>query len=516
MTQKNFNYWIMYHETHRLSRLGFTPSKIAGYMGIDARTVRKYLNMDEEQYEQHLIRLSQRDKKLSAYEDFVVNRLSQFKDTSAAQMHDWLKEAHKDFPQVSPRTVYNFVMFIRQKHNIPCERPMRDYFPIEELPYGEQAQVDFGEYNLRQPSGKRKKVHFFAMVLSRSRMKYVWFLDKPFTALSVVGAHEKAFAFFSGMPQTIVYDQDRTMVVDENLGDIILTHNFKQYTRARSFKLHFCRKADPESKGKVENVVQYVKKNFLYNRVYHDIENLNTEAVAWLGRTANYLPHNTTKRSPADEFRIEREYLKPYSPMAINIQSTKTYVVRKDNTVNYKGNFYTLPTGTYNSEDAQVLIKEKDGKLHISSLDQRLIATHPICLESGKQIRNNNHKRDHSIKLKELITAIADEFSDQETALRYFSEIKKKYPRYTRDHLQAIKKTLAPTSTQTADKTLRFCMDNQVFNGNEWQHVLAVFDCEDARPDQSENIALLDQNNLVKANESPQTSDIENYDQFFN
>lgn len=323
MTQKDLNNWFMYHETHNLSRLGFTPSKIASYMGIDARTVRKYLNMDEEQYEQHLIRLSQRDKKLSPYEDFVVNRLSQFKDTSAAQMHDWLKEAHIGFPKVSARTVYNFVMFVRQKHNIPCEHPIRDYFPIEELPYGEQAQVDFGVYNLRQPSGKRKKVHFFAMVLSRSRMKNVWFLDKPFTAQSVVEAHEKAFMFFSGIPQTIVYDQDRTMVVDENLGDVILTHDFKQYTRTRSFNLHFCRKADPESKGKVENVVQYVKKNFLYNRVFHDIENLNTEAVAWLGRTANYLPHNTTKLSPADEFRIEREYLKPFSPMAINIQSTK-------------------------------------------------------------------------------------------------------------------------------------------------------------------------------------------------
>lgn len=100
-------------------------------------------------------------------------------------------------------------------------------------------------------------------------------------------------------------------------------------------------------------------------------------------------------------------------------------MVRKDNTVNYKGNFYTLPTGTYNSEDVQVLIEEKEGKLHISSLDQRLIATHPICLETGKQIRNNNHKRDHSIKLKELFSTIASGFSDRELALQYFSEIKR-------------------------------------------------------------------------------------------
>ena len=87
--------------------------------------------------------------------------------------------------------------------------------------------------------GKRKKVKFFVMVLSRSRMKYVWFLDKPFTSQSVATAHENAFAFFGGIPNTIVYDQDRTMIVDENIGEIILTSTFKQYVKSRSFKLHF-------------------------------------------------------------------------------------------------------------------------------------------------------------------------------------------------------------------------------------------------------------------------------------
>jgi transposase len=176
---------------------------------------------------------------------------------------------------VTPRTVYNFVMFVRHKYNIPVVAPIREYFPIEELPYRQQAQVDFGEYNMRFENGNRKKVWFFAMVLSRSRMKYIWFSGTHFTAETVSEAHEKAFAFFDGIPTIVVYDQDRTMVVDENMGDIILTSTFKQYTKSRNFKLHFCRKADPESKGKVENVIQYVKKNFLYNRPFSDIETLN-------------------------------------------------------------------------------------------------------------------------------------------------------------------------------------------------------------------------------------------------
>ena len=55
-------------------------------------------------------------------------------------------------------------------------------------------------------------------------------------------AHEKAFDFFGGIPKVIVYDKDRTVLVDENLGDYILTETFKKYTRTRNFTLHFCRR----------------------------------------------------------------------------------------------------------------------------------------------------------------------------------------------------------------------------------------------------------------------------------
>ena len=133
----------MYHELHKLHRLGFSKAKIADFLVMDARTVSKYLKMDEQGYEQYLVHISERKKILSNYESFVADKLSVFQDTSAAQVHDWLKEYHPGFPEVSPRTVFNFVMYIRQKYNIPFVLAVREYFPIEELPYAEQAQVDF-------------------------------------------------------------------------------------------------------------------------------------------------------------------------------------------------------------------------------------------------------------------------------------------------------------------------------------------------------------------------------------
>ena len=516
MTKKDLNNWIMYHELHRLQRLGFSNSKIAQYLVMDTRTVSKYLNMNEEEYEQYLIRSCERKKILSVYEDFVADKLSTYQDTSAAQIHDWLKESHIDFPNVSPRTVYNFVMFVRQKHNIPFIRLYREYFPIEELPYGEQAQVDFGEYNMRTSNGKRKKVKFFAMVLSRSRMKYIWFLDKPFTAATVAQAHEKAFEFFGGIPKTIVYDQDRTMVVNENLGDVILTSTFKQYTKSRSFKLHFCRKADPESKGKVENIVQYVKKNFLYNRLYSDRETLNTEAIAWLGRTANYLPHNYTKKSPENEFMIEKEYLNPYTPLTIENKETKMYHVRKDNTINYKSNFYTVPMGTYRGTGTQVVVKEKESTLEIYSLDDESICSHALSYLKGQTISNTNHKRDTSKNLNEMMLQTANCFTNQDLAMSYLHQIKKKLPRYTRDHLQVILKALIDIDKETADKTLDFCLKNNVLNGHEWEQVLQIFLHDSISLKTKNEVKLLNKSNLEKANQTPQTSNIEDYENIIN
>ncbi len=245
---------IMYHEIKRLKRVGFKAARIAKYLVMDRRTVKKYLSMSEEEYLEFKDKQLARSKKLDSYEDYVKKRLEDIPEATAAQVHDWLKEHHHDFVDVTERTVYNFVLMVRQKHGIPKPFQSRDFAQIEELPYGHQAQVDFGEYNMSTEDGKRKKVYFFSMVLSRSRQKYVVFRETPFDAMAVVSAHESAFEYFGGMPTEVVYDQDKLMLSDENKGDLVLTEAFRKYVDYRKFKLHFCRKADPQSKGKIENV----------------------------------------------------------------------------------------------------------------------------------------------------------------------------------------------------------------------------------------------------------------------
>ena len=45
-------------------------------------------------------------------------RLREAPAASAAQVHDWLKEYYPNFPKVSPKTIYNFVMSLSQKYCI--------------------------------------------------------------------------------------------------------------------------------------------------------------------------------------------------------------------------------------------------------------------------------------------------------------------------------------------------------------------------------------------------------------
>ena len=191
----------MYHEVQRLIREGLSFAAISKVLVIDRRTVKYYSKMSEADYASFLESKGSRGKLLARYESFVHDKLIAHPAVNAAQMHDWLKEYHPDLIHTGPKTVYNFVMAMRQKYNIPLETAAREYFVVEQLAYGKQAQADFGRYTLRASEDRRKRIYFFVMMLSRSRMKFLQFSDVPFTTRMTIDAHEEAFKFFGCIPQ---------------------------------------------------------------------------------------------------------------------------------------------------------------------------------------------------------------------------------------------------------------------------------------------------------------------------
>lgn len=513
---------IMYYEVHRMYREGHSISQISNYLVLNWRTVAKYLAMSEQEYEDFLSRQENRKKVLAPYEKFIKERLEQYPETSAAQMHDWLKEFYPDFPKASQKTIFNFVHWVRDKHNIPRIKPQRDYNPVEELPYGKQAQVDFGQYNMRSSTGKRVKVYFFTLVLSRSRYKFIWFIDRNFTSELAIKAHELAFEYIKGIPDEIVYDQDKVFIVSENGGDIILTDAFKAYTREKSFALHFCRKADPESKGKVENVVKYVKQNFLYNRAYYNVDTLNDEVLGWMGRTANLLPHAFTRKAPDIEWRIEQDFLKPhvaFVPKASPLASL--YTVRKDNSISYKGNLYSLPLGSYKGRSSYVALRvDNDALIILDENGQQELCRHKLALEKGQKVLNNDHKRDKSSAINEMIEDISNQMPEPEKARDWLNRLKADKPRYVRDQLMIIKEAIGAIDPALAAKVLRYCMDNNITRAIDFKAIAAHYmQQQETKPGTGAKVVALNPLNgriPQEAYRQPDKSSIDDYQSIIN
>lgn len=507
--------WIMYYEIQRLLRDGFSKSAVSKWLVLNPRTVSKYAAMSDDAYEAFLVGKESRTRLLSPYEDFVKGRLQAHPSVKAAQMHDWLKEHYPDFPGIPPKTVYNFVMSLRQKYNIPLEASVREYFVVAELPYGQQAQADFGHYTLRSAENKRKTIHFFVMMLSRSRMKFLKFSDLPFTTRSAIEAHEEAFGFFKGIVKVIVYDQDRLFLVEERMGELLLTHGFKEYVLDQQFELHFCRKADPESKGKVENVVKYVKNNFLQSRVYHDLETLQNQALGWLHRTGNGMAHSTTKKIPAQEWLHEQPHLQSWAPVGL-LEPSIFRTIRKDNTFSFQGNFYSVPQGTFKTKETQVMIWMKEGELHIHDRVGDFLCKHPIAETTGNTIINTDHKRDKSIKVKALLVQTANEFADPALALQYFEMIREKKPRYLRDQVHAILKAIEGKSKLLITGVLERCINEKYIGAVMFRELLAFQETEQTYPEPAlGKIILLDPTSTKKASIQPDKSNLNDYEKAF-
>jgi Integrase core domain len=342
------------------------------------------------------------------------------------------------------------------------------------MPPGKQLQVDWGETIQKDIHGKEIRLYFIAFVLAHSRQKYMWWFNRPFTTKDTIRCHELAFQYYGGVPEEIVYDQDNLIAVSENAGDLILTSAFQKYIQQRKFRVYLCKKADPESKGKVENVVKYVKNNFAKNRVYSTLDDWNDRSLKWLERTGNYKVHNTTKKRPYEVFLLEKQHLRKISD-SLSSESTYTKIisrnVRKDNTIHFQSNRYSVPIGTYNRKPiVHLYIADQLLKICDSSTGE-IIAEHFISPDKGKLIKNRNHSRERSKSLdllkQEVISLLA-----HDQAACYIEKISNEYGRYRRDQYTLIKK-VAQDNTGWIQPALEKCMEENLYSANNFRDVVS-------------------------------------------
>ncbi len=494
---------------------GLTKAQIARELGLDVKTVRRYLRMSYAEfcssgsYKRMYMRV------LDPYESKVSEWLTDHPDLSSSQIHDWLRERYDDLPDVNSKTVYNYVKYIRAKYSIdkPKASSPRQYIRVEETAYGEYAQADFGEMTMSRADGRKLKVYFFVTVMCRSRKKFVWFSLTPFTSELAIYAHEKAFEYFGGKPRKVIYDQDAVLIHNENLGDYILTKAFNAYVNQSHFECIFCRKSDPESKGKVENAVKYVKYNFLRGRTFKDIDTLNEECVRWLSRTANGLPHNGTKQIPDEVFKEESMHLTPYTGTPSMPEKTmKEYKIHKNNAISYHGSEYSLPSGSYKGRSSFAWVSVKGDVIEIYDGETgKQLARHLLADEKGKYVLDPSHRKNHPVPMSRKEAAIIEYCNNDPLAAEWLENLKSHKRRYYMDNLRVFLAEMRYYDPSALHRAFEISLDRGMYNAKDLMTLCGRIGGK--RPSYGSGSALRDSLPDM-ANETPDKTDITTYNKY--
>lgn len=439
-------------------RQGRTVSAIAASLGQDRKTVRKYLHMDKEKFIRYLAEMAERGKTFERYRDEILGIYNSHEGriVYVSSVFDYLGEKYGELPGTE-RTLRNYLVYLKTSGAIG-NGPGREYKPVDALPYGKQAQIDFGQ----EPTSIGK-VYFATIVLARSRYRYVAPQIQPFTTVDVIGHLLDAFEYFGGVTEELVLDQDRTMLVAENLGDLSTTKSFTDFIAEQGLKLWVCRAADPESKGKVENAVKFVKTNFFSSRTFDNFEDLATKLRKWLLR-ANSRISQATRMMPLADFEAhEKSALRPLRSSifraSAGLGNREPRKVDQKSLISVSGSRYSVPSA-YRLGDVE--IDNRDGIVRVYDVKTGLeIATHVESLVPGAVMADPAHYSDRGAASAAVRTELIARLPDDAAWATFVDGMWTKYRRYFRQQATRLSKLFeVPPDRDTLAQALALCRDH--------------------------------------------------------
>lgn len=319
-----------YVRIRELACQGLCVSEIARQLGVDRKTVRKYLQASTGP----MARQSggPRPRLLGGFEEYLRTRMAQ----GCTNGEVLLREIKERGYQGGYTMLRLFLKPLRQEQQWRAETRW-------EAPPGLYAQVDWGHFVAQLPDGSRMKLYAFVFTLVYSRVMYVeWTTGMDLATLE--RCHERAFTYIGGVPKYIVYDRMKTVVLGENeRGEVRFHPAFSDFAGCYGFTAKATPPNWPRGKGKVESGVKYVRHNFWEGLVsIAGVDDLNGRCGQWLDEVANPRVHGTTGRVPFE--MLKEEGLQPLptrSPYPIHSAMLRT--VSRDCLVSYGGCRYSLP-----------------------------------------------------------------------------------------------------------------------------------------------------------------------------
>ena len=188
----------------------------------------------------------------------------------------------------SYQAVKRFVRHLRETQPIPFVRM--------EVEPGAEAQVDFGQGAWVVVDGKRKRPHFFRVVLSHSRKGYSEVVWRQ-TTECFIRCLENSFRHFGGVPKTTVIDNLRAAVTRADWYDPDINPKVEEFCRHYGTVIMPTRPAMPRHKGKVEAGVKYGQNNALKGRKFASLAEQNLFLSDWERTVADTRIHGTTRQA---------------------------------------------------------------------------------------------------------------------------------------------------------------------------------------------------------------------------
>jgi len=348
-------------------------SEISRRTGYDRKTVLKSVKSP------NLPQRQQRKKKpsiLDPYRDYIKSRITEYPQLSAQRIH---REIQEDGFPGSYTLVKEYIRSIRPKMSQPA------IYRFETKP-GKQAQVDWGNCGRVEIDDGNRPLYCFGMILGYSRMRYVEFtlrVDVP----TFIQCHVNALQYFGGVTESVLYDNLKQVVIKRAFkGPDSKWHDvFDDFSKTYGFKHHLCRVRRPQTKGKVENLIKYVKNDFFLGSRFSSFQDLNNKARGWMERV-NHQVHGTTHEIPYD--RLSNENLTPFESLPVyHIIRKEPRKISRDCYISYLGNHYSV-LYKYAGRNAEIQIKDDCIKVCVQG---KSICEHEIQDGSCRTIREKEH-----------------------------------------------------------------------------------------------------------------------------
>jgi transposase len=281
---------------------GLSKTAIAQRLGVSRRIIYHWLatgQLDQELEAPTPRAAAPRPTKLDPYKAIITDRLTTYPELSAIRLFDEIRAAGYGGG------------ITRVRDYVAGVRPTPEADPLVrfETPPGRQAQVDFAEF--RFPWGKR---YALLVVLGYSRLLWLKFYPQQ-TMATVISGLEEAFAYFGGVPQELLFDQMKAVIIEDQRADggkLVENPEFLRFARHWQFRIRACRPYRAQTKGKVERPVRYVRGNFIYGRAFVGDADLDAQRLWWLDQVANQRRHRTIEAIPRERFDTdERPMLQP-------------------------------------------------------------------------------------------------------------------------------------------------------------------------------------------------------------